>query len=110
MIPTLPDGETFSNNGYSYFDGSAGLSFNTQIGENEDNNIYVGIAYQHFNKSAKVSFYNTYDVELIPKIVFSAGLKMSVKRLFVSHILRRLFKTGCKYRNNWRYALQQEAG
>jgi type IX secretion system PorP/SprF family membrane protein len=75
--PTLPDGETFSNNGYLYFDGSAGLSFNTQIGENEDNNIYFGAAYQHFNQSAKVSFYNSYDEELIPKIVFSAGLKMS---------------------------------
>lgn len=76
--PTLPDGETFSNNGYLYFDGSAGLSFNTQIGENEDNNIYLGAAYQHFNKSARLSFYDTYNVELVPKIVFSAGLKMSV--------------------------------
>jgi type IX secretion system PorP/SprF family membrane protein len=76
--PTLSDGETFSNNGYLYFDGSAGLSFNTQIGENEDNNIYFGAAYHHFNRSAKVSFYNTNAVELIPKIVFSAGLKMSV--------------------------------
>ena len=63
---------------YLYFDGSAGLSFNTQIGENEDNNIYFGVAYQHFNKSAKVSFYNTHDVELIPKVVFSGGFKMSV--------------------------------
>jgi type IX secretion system PorP/SprF family membrane protein len=75
--PTLPDGETFSNNGYSYFDGSVGLSFNTQVGDNPDNNIYAGIAYQHFNKSARVSFYNTYDEELIPKIVFSTGVKMS---------------------------------
>ena len=76
--PTLSDGETFTNNGYLYFDGSAGLSFNTQIGENADNNIYVGAAYQHFNKSAKVSFYNNNDAELVAKIVFSAGLKMSV--------------------------------
>ena len=76
--PTLPDGENFSNTGYLYFDGSAGISFNTQVGENEDNNIFLGAAYHHFNKSAKVSFYNSPDVELIPKIVFSAGLKMSV--------------------------------
>src|SRR5664279_5707839 len=41
--PTLADGETFSNNGYVYFDGSAGLSFNSQIGENADNNLYFGI-------------------------------------------------------------------
>lgn len=76
--PTLATGENFSNNHYLYFDGSAGLSFNTQIGENEDNNMYVGIAYQHFNRSAKVSFYDTYDVALLPKIVLSGGLKMSV--------------------------------
>jgi type IX secretion system PorP/SprF family membrane protein len=76
--PTLADGETFSSNGYLYFDGSAGLSFNSQVGSNSDNNIYFGLAYQHFNKSAKVSFYNTYEVQLVPKIVFSAGLKMSV--------------------------------
>ncbi|MEP6951792.1 MAG: PorP/SprF family type IX secretion system membrane protein [Ginsengibacter sp.] len=75
--PSLANGETFSNNGYSYFDGSAGLSFNSQIGENADNNIYFGAAYQHFNRSAKVSFYNSNDVELMPKIVLSAGLKMS---------------------------------
>jgi len=76
--PSLPDGETFSKNNYVYFDGSAGLSFNTQVGENPDNNIYIGAAYQHFNKSAKVSFYNNAGTELIPKVVFSAGLKMSV--------------------------------
>jgi len=76
--PTLSDGETFPNTGYLYFDGSAGISFNTQIGENEYNNIFFGAAYQHFNKSAKVSFYNASDVELVPKIVFSAGVKMSV--------------------------------
>lgn len=76
--PTLSNGETFPNAGYLYFDGSAGLSFNSQIGENPDNNIFFGAAYQHFNKSAKVSFYNSPDVELVPKIVFSAGVKMSV--------------------------------
>ncbi|MEO8413669.1 MAG: PorP/SprF family type IX secretion system membrane protein [Ginsengibacter sp.] len=76
--PTLSDGETFSNDGYVYFDGSAGLSFNSQIGENPDNNLYVGIAYQHFNKSAKVSFYDASNVELNAKIVLSAGLKISV--------------------------------
>jgi type IX secretion system PorP/SprF family membrane protein len=75
--PTLADGETFPNNGYVYFDGSAGLSFNSQIGDNADNNIYFGVAYQHFNKSAKVTFYNSAEAELIPKVVFSSGFKMS---------------------------------
>jgi type IX secretion system PorP/SprF family membrane protein len=76
--PTLSNGETFSNAGYLYFDGSAGISFNTQIGENADNNIFFGAAYEHFNKSAKVSFYNSSNLELVPKIIFSAGVKMSV--------------------------------
>ncbi len=75
---TLSDGENFSNNGYLYFDGSAGLSFNSQVGENENNNIFFGVSYHHFNKSAKVSFYNDANVELVPKVVVSAGLKMSV--------------------------------
>ncbi len=75
---TLADGENFPNNGYLYFDGSAGLSFNSQLGENEDNNIFFGIAYHHFNKSAKVSFYDDASVALVPKVVVSAGLKMSV--------------------------------
>ncbi len=74
----LADGENFSKNGYMYFDGNAGLSFNSQLGENEDNNIFFGVAYHHFNKSAKVSFYNDANVAVAPKVVVSAGLKMSV--------------------------------
>ncbi len=76
--PTLGTGESFANNNYLYFDGSAGISFNTQIGENVDNNIFLGIAYHHFNPSAKLSFYNSPDVKIIPKVVFSTGVKMSV--------------------------------
>lgn len=76
--PTLDRGEALANNNFLYFDGGAGISFNSQIGENADNNMYFGVAYHHFNPSAKVSFYNSSDVQLIPKWVFSAGLKMSV--------------------------------
>ncbi len=76
--PSLPDGENFSNTNLLYFDGSAGLSFNTQLGDNADNNIFFGVSYQHFNQSAKVSFYDASDVKIIPRIVVSAGLKMSV--------------------------------
>ncbi len=76
--PSLGNGEPFFNTNYSYFDGSAGISFNTQIGENPDNNIYIGAAYHHFNKSAKVSFYNSPDVGIIPKLVFSGGVRMNV--------------------------------
>jgi len=76
--PSLPDGETFQGNGYMYVDGSAGISFNTQIGESEDNNIFLGAAYHHFNHPAKNSFYGNADVQLLPKWVYSAGLKMGV--------------------------------
>ena len=75
--PNMATGETFSKSSYSYFDGTAGLSFNTQLGENIDNNMFVGIAYHHFNKSKKVSFYSDYKTELMPKWVASGGVRMS---------------------------------
>lgn len=76
--PTLSDGENFPNTGYSYLDGSVGLSFNSQIGENQDDNIFLGAAYHHFNKSAKVSFYSNDKIEMVPKMVVSAGVRMGV--------------------------------
>ncbi len=76
--PTLGDGETFTNPGYSYLDGSVGMSFNSQIGESEDNNIFLGAAYHHFNKAPKVSFYGDINTEMIPKLVLSGGIKMGV--------------------------------
>ncbi|MEP6615473.1 MAG: PorP/SprF family type IX secretion system membrane protein [Ginsengibacter sp.] len=75
---SLPDGETFPGNGYSYFDGSAGMSFNSQIGQNQDDNIFIGAAYHHFNKAARVSFYANDQVEMIPKWVLSAGVRWGV--------------------------------
>ena len=74
---TLADGETFNTPSYSYFDGSTGISFNSQIGENQDNNIFIGVAYQHFNKAPKNSFYDNANVKMIPKWVYSAGVRMS---------------------------------
>jgi type IX secretion system PorP/SprF family membrane protein len=76
--PGLSNGENFSNYGYTYFDASTGLSFNTQIGNNIDNNIFLGAAYHHFNKSAKISFFGNDTIEMNPKWVFSAGVRMSV--------------------------------
>jgi hypothetical protein len=75
---TLATGETFPDNNYLYFDGSAGLSFNSQVGQNAENNLYFGIAYHHFNQSARASFYNNGDAKINPKWVYSAGLKMNV--------------------------------
>jgi type IX secretion system PorP/SprF family membrane protein len=71
------DGEDQVNNGYTYWDGSAGLSYNTSIGENENSNLVLGVAYHHFNKPTN-SFFNTASVVLDPKLVFSADLKMDL--------------------------------
>jgi type IX secretion system PorP/SprF family membrane protein len=76
--PNLGNGETFADGNFLYFDGSAGLSLNMQIGQNVNNNVYVGFAYHHFNPSAKVSFYNAPDVTIQPKIVLSGGLRMEI--------------------------------
>jgi type IX secretion system PorP/SprF family membrane protein len=76
--PTLNDGETFSNSGYTYFDGSVGISFNSQVGQSEDDNLFIGAAYHHVNHSNKISFYQNPNIELMPKWVLSAGLRMSV--------------------------------
>jgi type IX secretion system PorP/SprF family membrane protein len=76
--PGLSNGETFARSSYSYLDASVGMTFNTQIGENEDNNIYAGVAYHHFNKATKVSFYGNPNYEMIPKWVGSLGLRMNV--------------------------------
>ena len=74
---TLADGETFTNPSYSYFDGTAGMSFNTQIGENADDNIFVGIAYHHFNRPSNISFYGDTKLVMSPKWVYSAGVRMN---------------------------------
>lgn len=75
---TLSNGENLTNSSYSYLDGSAGLSFITQLGENEDNNLFFGFAYHHFNRPKKLSFYSDSKVEMSPKMVGSAGIRISV--------------------------------
>jgi type IX secretion system PorP/SprF family membrane protein len=76
--PTLNNGENFTKPSYSYFDATVGMSFNTQLGENENNNLYAGVAYHHFNKSNKISFYGNPDLEMTPKWVGSLGIRMNV--------------------------------
>lgn len=70
------DGENFTN-GHSYFDAAAGVSFNSQLNSNPDNNFFVGVGYHHFNRPNN-SFYNNQNVEVKPKLVGSAGVKFSV--------------------------------
>jgi len=76
--PTLNNGENFSATSYSYLDAGVGMSFNTQLGQNVNNNVYLGLAYHHFNKSKKTSFYGNIDLEMIPKWVGSLGIRMNV--------------------------------
>ncbi len=75
--PGLASGET-SAPAYSYLDGSAGMSFNTQLGDNTDNNLFFGLAYHHFNRAKKISFYSEDQLEMMPKIVGSAGVRMNI--------------------------------
>lgn len=73
----LGDGENFLQPQYSYLDGSVGLSYNSNLNNNPDNNFYLGAAYHHFNRPAN-SFYRDPNIELHPKLVFSGGLKFGV--------------------------------
>ncbi|CAN5126550.1 hypothetical protein BH09BAC2_BH09BAC2_18740 [soil metagenome] len=76
--PTSGTGENITNPDFSYLDGSVGLSFNSQIGQNQDNNFYIGAAYHHFNRSAQNSFLGDKTISIDPKLVFSLGVRMSV--------------------------------
>jgi type IX secretion system PorP/SprF family membrane protein len=73
----LGDGETFLEPKYTYIDAAVGMSYNTQLNENPDNNIFFGLAYHHFNKP-KNSFYHDASSTVQPKWVGSAGVKFSV--------------------------------
>ena len=92
--PGLSNGETFLKNAYSYLDGSVGMSFNSQIGSNTDNNIYLGLALHHFNKATKVSFYGNPNYEMIPKWVGSLGIRMNINEYSFFTIMGDYSKQG----------------
>jgi len=73
----LGDGETFGNPQYTYADGSVGLSYNSNLNDNPDNNFFIGAAFHHFNRPG-ASFYRNAAIELNPKWVFSGGLRFGV--------------------------------
>jgi type IX secretion system PorP/SprF family membrane protein len=75
--PSMPNGETFPDGNLNYFDGSFGASFNTTFGTDNKNTMFVGAAYHHFNRP-KNSFYHNAQIELNPKYVFSAGVKLNI--------------------------------
>lgn len=77
MYDGLGDGEMFVQPKYSYLDDAVGMSYNTQLNSNPDNNIYIGLAYHHFTRP-KNSFYRNGTAIVEPKWVGSAGIRFSV--------------------------------
>jgi len=77
--PSLATGETLINYSLGYWDGSAGISFNTGLGDddNVNNNLFIGLGYHHFHRP-KNSFYRSPGIELDPKWVASAGIRFSL--------------------------------
>lgn len=78
ITPGVNTGEGFSRTSYHYFDGSVGMSFNTQLGENPSNNMYIAGAYHHFNKPKSLSFYSNTAYEMKPRWVGSVGFSKMV--------------------------------
>ncbi len=70
-------GENFPKTEYNYLDGSVGMSYNSNLNDNPDNNFFIGAAYHHFNRPSN-SFYTNTNTTLEPKWVFSGGLRFGV--------------------------------
>jgi type IX secretion system PorP/SprF family membrane protein len=77
MYDGLGDGETFIKPSYLYIDDAVGLSYNSQLDGNPDNNFYIGVGYHHFNRPKNAIYQNSL-AELDPKWVYSGGLHFSV--------------------------------
>ena len=71
------DGETVVIPNYTYLDGSVGMSYNSNLSKDPEDNFYVGLAYHHFTKP-KNSFFRDPSVRLNPKWVASAGFRFGV--------------------------------
>lgn len=71
------DGEDALQPQFGYWDGSAGLSFNTQLGDNPDNNLVLGAALHHFVKPRN-SFFDNAKVYINPKQVYSADVRFGL--------------------------------
>jgi len=75
--PTLDINEDITDYNTTYGDASVGMSFNSQIGETEYDNFFIGAAYHHFNRP-KNSFYRDPAIELNPKWVYSLGVRFGL--------------------------------
>jgi type IX secretion system PorP/SprF family membrane protein len=71
------DGEPLRTNGYSYFDGSAGISLNGDLGSEGLNSFVVGLGYHHLTKPRN-SFFASSNIELKPRYVLSGDLKLGM--------------------------------
>jgi len=77
MYDGMGDGETFVEPRVSYIDAAVGMSYNTQLNADPENNMFIGLAYHHFNKPNQ-SFYRDASAIVQPKWVGSAGVRFSV--------------------------------
>jgi type IX secretion system PorP/SprF family membrane protein len=75
--PAAPSGEALSFPGFTTWDASVGMSFNTSFGPDQANSMFFGVAHHHLNRP-KNSFYRNPDIELSPKYVISSGVKLMV--------------------------------
>jgi type IX secretion system PorP/SprF family membrane protein len=71
------DGETLTKSQFSYLDGAVGLSYNADLHDNPNDNFFLGVAYHHFTKPRN-SFYRDPNVLVVPKWVFSGGVRFGV--------------------------------
>lgn len=62
---------------YTYMDGSVGLSYNSNLTSDPEDNYYLGVGYHHFTKPRN-SFFRDPSVQLHPKWVASAGFRFGV--------------------------------
>src|SRR6185503_366282 len=60
------DGESLTKPNYLYPDGSVGMSYNSDLGQDPENNFFLGAAYHHF-KRPRNSFYRDNNIEIHPK-------------------------------------------
>lgn len=89
----IGDGERALQTTYGYMDGSAGISFNTQLSDNPENNLVIGAAYHHFSRP-KSSFFNDAKVAVQPKAVLSADAKIALDEQFTTTVYNDFVKQG----------------
>lgn len=78
--PSLSDGEEFLTTNYNYWDASVGMSYNSTFGINPGDVYFFGLALHHLNRP-KNSFYKNPIIELKPKWVASAGVKLTINEI-----------------------------